>query len=234
MGSFRERFNAASEADLRGVAGDTGCLALADYILQRADPPHEARVLDLGCGDGAVLKAIARLRPDLECVGIDFAAKLIERAAVDCPPRVSFHVAEIASDLPRGLGAFDRIVSFSVLQYLAPGEIAGLCGRLRGSLKHEGRIVHLSIPDLSKRLLLFHDSYLNCHPAGNWLGGKLNLLHLTAVDLKRRLTDDRSYGDNGFFHAGEDLAARCSGQFKATVLRPSDSWYRFDLLLDPK
>ena len=121
-----------------------------------------------------------------------------------------------------------------MLQYLAPAEIAGLCGRLCGNLKPGGQLAHLSIPDLSKRLLMFHDSISNARPARNWSAEKLNLLHLAAVDLKRRLTGDRSYSDNGIFHDGEELAARCSEQFEATVLRPSDSWYRFDLLLDPK
>jgi trans-aconitate methyltransferase len=234
MDSYRERFNAAAEGDLRGLAGDVGCLTIADYILRRAALPKAARLLDLGCGDGGVLKAIARLRPDLECVGVDFAGKLIERAMVDCPPKVTFHMAEIAAGLPEGLGAFDHIVSFSVLQYLAPPEITGLCGKLRSRLKPGGRIAHLSVPDLSKRLVMFHDSYLNTARPRNWVAGKLNLLHLAMVDLKRQITGDRSYSDNGFFHDGEELAARCSEQFEATVMRPSDSWYRFDLLLDPK
>ena len=234
MDAYREKFNAATEADLRGLEGDVGCLTLGDYILRRSVPPNAGRVLDLGCGDGAVLKAIARLRPDLECVGVDFAAKLIERARADCPPTVTFHVAELAGSLPEGLGSFDRIVSFSVLQYLAPEAVAELCRRLRGSLKSGGRIAHLSIPDLSKRLLMFQDSHLNARPARTWFAGKLNLLHMAAVDLKRRLAGDCRYGDQGFFHDAEGLAARCSDQFAATVVRPSDSWYRFDLLLEPK
>ena len=71
--SYREKFNAAAEGDLRGLTGEVGCLTIGDYILRRAAPPNAARSLDLGCGDGGVLKAIARLRPDLECVGVDFA-----------------------------------------------------------------------------------------------------------------------------------------------------------------
>ena len=234
MNSFREKFEAATEEDLRWMTGPVGCLCLADYVLKHAAPPNDGRLLDLGCGDGAVLKALARCRPDLECVGIDFAGTLIERARVDCPPKVSFEVMELAGGLPDSLGSFDRIVSFGVLQYLSPAKVAEASVKLRDRLRPGGRIVHLSIPDLSKRLLLFHDSYLNAGPGRNWFAGKLNLLHLAAVDLKRRLTGDRSYGGEGFFHDGEELAALCAEQFEATVLRPSDSWYRFDLLLDPK
>lgn len=232
--SYRDAFNEAGESNLRGVLGDAGCLSLATYILGRSSPPSCSRVLDLGCGDGAVLKAIARLRPDLDCVGVDFAAKLIERAKRECPPTVSFHVADLAVQLPDGLGLFDRIVSFSVLQYQAPIEIPKMCQRLRENLKVDGRIIHLSIPDLSKRVLMFHDSFLNVCAGRTWAAGKLNLLYLTGMDLKRRISRNRSYGDEGYFHDGEELAALCSEQFVASIQRPSDSWYRFDLLLHPK
>jgi len=48
------------------------------------DPhPHQPRTfIDIGCGDGAVLNAVATHHPDWKCVGVDIARRTLEDAAV--------------------------------------------------------------------------------------------------------------------------------------------------------
>src|SRR5258708_33042005 len=43
--------------------------------LLAAQIPHGASVLDVGCGDGAIASAIARLRPDLSIQGVEFLVR---------------------------------------------------------------------------------------------------------------------------------------------------------------
>lgn len=230
MKSYCTQFNAAGEAALRGVKGEVGCLFLADYILGRIAPPPNARVLDFGCGDGRVLAAARRLRPDLTCVGIDFAEKLIAQAQAENveTPGLAFHVRDLVKD-ELALGEFDRIYSFSVIQYFSPPHFRSLNLALRSGLCAKGEVFHLSIPDLSKRVALFQDDYLN-HQARSPLKAACRLILMTLMDTKRRLTGDRCYGDSLFHHA-EELAALVEPEFRARVMRPSDSWYRFDLQL---
>lgn len=231
MSSLREHFNAGDETALRGLVGPASHLHYADYILRQIDAPEGARVLDLGCGDGAVLAAVQQLRPDLQCVGVDFAESQVERARVKHGhlPQIEFAVRDLQRDVME-LGAFDRLYSFSVAQYFPPVELADACRRLRPSLGEGARIVHLSIPDLSKRAIMFQDSFLNERPSGS-IATWLHLQKMLLVDFKRRAVGDRRYGSDSLYHDAEELARLCRGEFATRVVRPSDSWYRFDLHL---
>lgn len=231
--SYCAQFNASDETGLRGVKGEVGCLFLADYILGRIAPPPNGRVLDFGCGDGRVLAAVRRLRPDLTCVGTDFAEKLIAQAQAENAetPGLAFHVRDLLKD-GLALGEFDRIYSFSVIQYFSPPQLQSLNRALRSGLHANGEVFHLSIPDLTKRVVLFQDDYLN-HKTRSPLAAACRLILMTLVDTKRRLAGDRRYGDS-LFHDAEELAALAGPEYSAHILRPSDSWYRFDLQLIPQ
>ena len=233
MNSYRELFNKADEAALRGVKGEVGCLFLADYILARIAPPPNGRVLDFGCGDGRALAAVRRLRPDLTCVGIDFAEKLVAQAQAENAgtPGLAFHERDLLKD-ELALGEFDRIYSFSVIQYFSHPHFQSLNLALRTGLRANGEVFHLSIPDLTKRVVLFQDDYLNQRTRSP-LAAAARLILMTLVDVKRRLTGDCRYGDS-HFHDAEELAALAGPEFRARILRPSDSWYRFDLQLVPQ
>ena len=231
MSSIRDHFNASGEEALRGLTGPAAHLHYAEYILGQIDAPEGARVLDVGCGDGAVLAAVRTLRPDLECVGVDFADAQIERARAvhGHRPGLEFAVRDVNREAME-LGAFDRLYSFSVIQFFSSAEFGLVCRRLQPSLRAGGRIAHLSIPDLRKRAIMFQDSFLNerqCGPAAAWLHTQKMLL----VDLKRRLIGDRRYGSDSHYHDAEELARLCRPDFDARIVRPSDSWYRFDLHL---
>lgn len=64
-------------------------------------PPADARLLDLGCGDGP------RKRDGYECYGVDVAAA----------PRVE--AADLAWEpIPFGDGAFDRVVAYDFLEHV--------------------------------------------------------------------------------------------------------------------
>lgn len=234
MSSLREHFNAGGEESLRGLTGPVSHLHYADYILRQIEPAQGARVLDMGCGDGAVLAAAKHLRPDLECVGVDFAPAQIAkaRAAYGGRPGLAFAVCDVALE-PLETGAFDRIFSFSVVQYLTPADFALVCRKLRGATRSGGGIAHLSIPDLRKRALMFQESFLNdraVEPVRAWL----HLQKMLLVDLKRRWAGDRRYGSDSLFHDAEELAGLCPPEFATRIVRPSDSWYRFDLHLAPR
>ena len=233
MDALRDYFNAVDESGLRGLTGRLGHLHFANYILVQIDAPLESRILDIGCGDGAVLAAIKELRPDLECIGIDFAGKQIAKARSEPQfPGLEFKVSNVL-DGPLSFGTFDRIYSFSVVQYFAPLDFKNVCSNLRASLKQDGLLVHMSIPDLSKRVLLFQQSFLDqgsVSPWRNWI----HLGKMVLVDMKRRLSGDRSYGSDSLFHDPGQLAELCGHHFQARIVRPSDSWYRFDIHLLPR
>lgn len=86
---------------------------------------HRQRLLDLGCGSGGLLVALASTLPAWEMLGIDAGPnmlKLAERAIGDhrLENRVHLREAHLPSDLEslRAEGPFDAIVSNSLLHHL--------------------------------------------------------------------------------------------------------------------
>jgi ubiquinone/menaquinone biosynthesis C-methylase UbiE len=81
-----------------------------EAALASLEPP--SRALDLGTGTGVGAFAVARRFPEVEVVGADLAAGMIEEARRRTPPelagRVRFEVAD-ASRLPYPDGSFDLV-----------------------------------------------------------------------------------------------------------------------------
>ncbi|MEO7015199.1 MAG: class I SAM-dependent methyltransferase [Leifsonia sp.] len=67
----------------------------------------EARILDVGCGSGALLRFLGPARPDVELTGVDPAADMVREAA---SARATVLRAR-AEELPFADGSFDLLVS---------------------------------------------------------------------------------------------------------------------------
>ena len=89
-----------------------------------APPPSTARVLDLGCGAGMNLIAIAAARPGVEAVGVDLAERAIATARAAARQahagNARFEAADVL-DLTGGqLGEFDYVISHGVYSWVPP------------------------------------------------------------------------------------------------------------------
>ena len=224
----QEWFDAVGEQGLRGLQGQAGCIHYADYILQAISPGRDARLVDLGCGDGGVAQAMAIMRPDVQIEGWDFSGQQIEKARAACAglQNIKFRQVDLKSPIPSGepVGHF---FSFSVIQYFSVEEFAALNTNLRARLAPGGAISHLSIPDLGKRALLFQADWLDRGNATPFKAA-VQFLKMLAVDAKRRIVGSRRYGSS-LFHCPEELARCAPDGMSAKITRPSDSWYRFDI-----
>lgn len=95
------------------------------------------RVLDAGCGTGAMTEELARRGADV--VAIDISPALVEIAAKRLPeglaPRVTFTSGDM---LAEGLGPFDHVMAMdSMIYYTAPDlgrALAHLCPRVQNSI----------------------------------------------------------------------------------------------------
>jgi len=133
-------------------------------IIQQACPKVE-RVLDVGCGDGILGRAIAQAYPDAELTFSDMSNVMIDavRAKLDAmaaPKRAHFHVHDMADPLwdreLSPLGPFDVIVSGLAIHHLTHRRKRAIYGDIYDLLAPEGLFLNLerveSRSDLGVRL----------------------------------------------------------------------------------
>jgi SAM-dependent methyltransferase len=165
-------------------AGDPGQVAARAAYLELAGVAAGSRVLDVGCGSGAVTRALARLvGPTGRVVGLDpspgllaVAAELIERDGV--AGSVELRVGQ-AQALPFQDGAFDVVLAVTTLAHLPQAEqaipelvrVARPGGRV-GVFDLDGDGVILAHPDraLTRRIVAASSDHLI---VDSWLARRL-------------------------------------------------------------
>lgn len=106
-----------------------------DDLLAMVEPCPGGRVVDLGCGTGALTAELHRTTAAAETLGIDTSPVMLERARPDEASGLSFAEADIATFEARDL---DVVFANSALQWVP--DHAGLLPRLAGSLRAGGQL----------------------------------------------------------------------------------------------
>jgi SAM-dependent methyltransferase len=103
-------------------------------------PPGPGKFVDLGCGDGALLRRLARLRPDCQFLGIEHAplpwlwARLAAIGLANCQIRHGDFWRQT-------LGPFDLVYAF-----LSPAPMPRLWAKARAEMKPSALLVSNSFP----------------------------------------------------------------------------------------
>jgi 2-polyprenyl-3-methyl-5-hydroxy-6-metoxy-1,4-benzoquinol methylase len=86
-----------------------------DFFVDRIAPG--SRVLDIGCGYGAVARSIATRVPHSTVVGVELdKGRLAQARSGEVPPNLSFVEADATRDLPAG--AWNAVVLSNVLEHI--------------------------------------------------------------------------------------------------------------------
>jgi SAM-dependent methyltransferase len=111
--------------------------------------PGEARVLDLGCGNGNLAARLAEGGHKGGYLGLDFSRELLD----DAEERVgklggqgfAFQVADLTGDWPAliGAGSFESVLAFAVLHHIPSEELRlKLLKQVRGLPAPGGKFIH--------------------------------------------------------------------------------------------
>jgi len=117
-------------------------VALQDTVGDLADRPSglpPRRVLDLGTGTGETARRVIARHPQVELVGVDASADMLDAARTRLGDRADLRCQKLEDPLPAG--TFDVVISALAVHHLdAPGK-ADLFHRIRDSLDTDGRFV---------------------------------------------------------------------------------------------
>jgi ubiquinone/menaquinone biosynthesis C-methylase UbiE len=151
--AVREEYAALAPVYERRWAGFVA--RTAERTLARLELARGERLLDVGCGTGALLREAASRRPEAALVGVDLSTPMLREAAARRTPATL--VAADAARLPLPDACVDAVVSASSFHYW-PDPLAGLREAAR-VLAPGGRIV----------LTDWCADFLSCRLADRWL-----------------------------------------------------------------
>jgi SAM-dependent methyltransferase len=114
---LRLEFNDWARAG-RGAGMEKGHRPLGEQAIELMNAPRDARVLDVGCGNGWATRLLAEKARDGRVVGIDIADEMIVIAGESSASfsNIEFHVAS-AEKLPFRDGEFTHAFSMESLYY---------------------------------------------------------------------------------------------------------------------
>ena len=165
------------------------------------DLPEGAKILEIGCGAGAFIRAIKKLHPEWECFGADLSQEAIA-AAVSAVDGVSYTVFD-GKIFPYEENYFDAVIFFDVLEHV--DDPAGFGAQIKRVLK-TGGMVYGFVPCEGDATSLWH-----------WLdklGLKNNLTNKFAghINFFSRADVRKIFIDLGFQIIAENYAENFLGQ----------------------
>ena len=131
-----------------------------------AAPAERCRYLELGCGDGGTITALALALPDSEFVGIDLAPTAVARGRNLAEQLGLGNLTLLEADLaalPDGLGDFDYVTCHGVFSWVPPAARHGILRASKELLRPEG-VAYVSynanpaglLREITRQMLRFH------------------------------------------------------------------------------
>jgi 2-polyprenyl-3-methyl-5-hydroxy-6-metoxy-1,4-benzoquinol methylase len=126
-------------------------------------PGAGGRVLDVGCGEGTLLRALQAGRRPLALMGVEPTVAYAEHVSTEDGITVVGEISDLSPDL-----RFDLIVSIHVLEHVY--DPVGLLSRIRDRLG-DGGVCYIDVPDVAayasiSDLHLAHCNHFSAHTLG--------------------------------------------------------------------
>ncbi|HWV40179.1 class I SAM-dependent methyltransferase [Pseudorhodoplanes sp.] len=127
-----------------------------DYFIGRIDDGE--RVLDVGCGYGAVARSIARAKPASKVMGVDYDdGRLAQARAGDNPTNLSFSESDATKTVPDG--PWDVVVLSNVLEHIK--DRVGLLKALQETTKAKRFLIRVPLFERDWKLAMRRELGVN-------------------------------------------------------------------------
>lgn len=115
--------------------------ALHAHVLQHFSWQPKQRVLDVGCGSGTFMCALASQSPDLQLTAIDIDARILRQAVCKAGASHIQWLRGAASDLPLESASFDTVTCELLLHHLTPAEKQASLAEIYRVLRPGGQLI---------------------------------------------------------------------------------------------
>jgi 2-polyprenyl-3-methyl-5-hydroxy-6-metoxy-1,4-benzoquinol methylase len=175
--------------------------------LTRQWKPHANRILEVGCGEGAVTQRLNAAYPDAKITAIDITSRVgrLYQGSFDNVRFIRCAVQEIATS---EAGQYDLVVLSDVLHHVPLEFRQGLLDAIRTALAPKGTFV---FKDWQRNHTPIH--WL-CHASDRWLTGD-RISFMTRIEMRERLA--LAFGEDAL--VGEARVAPWWNNI-ATLVRP--------------
>ncbi|MGB0935504.1 MAG: class I SAM-dependent methyltransferase, partial [Alphaproteobacteria bacterium] len=116
------------------------------FLLRLKKIPDESNVAIFGCGEGRMLKKMARKFPKLTFYGLDLSKSQIQKARKGAPRNTQFNVHDVTQKFRCDI-KFSLIGMFNVWHFLPCGKMKPALQHLRSYLKDDGQLHMCGLTD---------------------------------------------------------------------------------------
>ncbi len=216
MNELREYFERAGLEQLRGKNDAEGMGVYVEEMGRFIPKDRSLKVLDLGSGDGELIRLLQQERPLATFYAADFAFAQLRKARV----KGTSCLQMCAPEFPLRAYSMDLVISFSFVQYLSLASYRQTMVALKHVLKPGGKIVHLSIPDLEHfwKHSNFPQSLLCKKP---WW--------ILEARYKRRFGEK---SNQSFWWSEKLIRTWTPSTFSMKIEQSPECWYRMNVIAD--
>lgn len=174
--------------DVHVGASDLTYIRIFATVMRHLRPQPGETLLDVGCGEGQLLGLL--WGADVRADGLDVSPRMLAQAQCHAP-LANLHQGSFLDPFPGG--AYDTLMSYSVLQYCRPADISVVMSRCAAALRPGGRMVHFAVPDLD-RLALAETTYFRADSEAAFVRFRAELMAQAA-------RGESPFADGTFFHS---------------------------------
>lgn len=167
-----------------------------EFVIRYLRENEFLNLLDVGCGDGKFLYELKNIKPEIECIGIDYSKQAINFAQA-FNPQIKFICGNIVDNVLINK-TFDIITLIETLEHIPIEQIDNFLIKIHGLLKQNGTLL-ITVPSINvpKNAKHYQHFTINSLKSAVKNFNLIEFKHLNGIDYKvkilERLLDNRLF-----------------------------------------